>query len=579
MKLTIKLLSDSCTCSGETYNSMVDMDVVYDENGLPYIPAKRIKGCIREAALEMMEFGLIEREKYEKIFGKEGNHRSAFSLSNAYIENYDQIVATLKAYKDNELVCQQKVLNEYTSIRTQTAVDLETGVADENSLRTIRVVNKGLVFEADCEMNESAETVELLKQAVSLVKHIGVSRTRGLGLVEMRLTDCTKEAVKHVQISPSELSEKNRIGYKIHLKSALICKSAKGNQADTEDYIAGSKVLGMIAGQLGKEKYKELNPEKYQDTIEKVIRKGSTPAGMHISIMVREIIDFLQIKPGQTGFDATLGYGGHTKAMMECLKGQGHMYATDVDPIESAKTKKRLADAGFGEDVLTIRLQNFCTIDEIAKEAGGFDFVLADLGVSSMQIDNPDRGFSFKVDGPLDLRLNPEKGISAAERLAQIEEDELAGMLWENSDEPYAEELAHAIVNERKHGKPIDTTTRLREVIEETLSFLPEKEKKDTVKKTCQRTFQALRIDVNNEFEVLYEFMEKLPGALKPGGRAAILTFHSGEDKLVKKALKQGYKEGIYSEIANDVVRPSAEECAQNGRARSTKMRWAVRAE
>ena len=328
-----------------------------------------------------------------------------------------------------------------------------------------------------------------------------------------------------------------------------------------------------------KEKYKELNPEKYQDTIEKVIRKGSTPAGMHISIMVREIIDFLQIKPGQTGFDATLGYGGHTKAMLECLKGQGHMYATDVDPIESAKTKKRLADAGFGEDILTIRLQNFCTIDEIAKEAGGFDFVLADLGVSSMQIDNPDRGFSFKVDGPLDLRLNPEKGISAAERLAQIEEDELAGMLWENSDEPYAEELAHAIVTERKHGKPIDTTTRLREVIEETLSFLPEKEKKDTVKKTCQRTFQALRIDVNNEFEVLYEFMEKLPGALKPGGRAAILTFHSGEDKLVKKALKQGYKEGIYFEIANDVVRPSAEECAQNGRARSTKMRWAVRAE
>ena len=328
-----------------------------------------------------------------------------------------------------------------------------------------------------------------------------------------------------------------------------------------------------------KEKYKELNPEKYQDTIEKVIRKGSTPAGMHISIMVREIIDFLQIKPGQTGFDATLGYGGHTKAMLECLKGQGHMYATDVDPIESAKTKKRLADAGFGEDILTIRLQNFCTIDVIAKEAGGFDFVLADLGVSSMQIDNPDRGFSFKVDGPLDLRLNPEKGISAAERLAQIEEDELAGMLWENSDEPYAEELAHAIVTERKHGKPIDTTTRLREVIEETLSFLPEKEKKDTVKKTCQRTFQALRIDVNNEFEVLYEFMEKLPGALKPGGRAAILTFHSGEDKLVKKALKQGYKEGIYFEIANDVVRPSAEECAQNGRARSTKMRWAVRAE
>lgn len=326
------------------------------------------------------------------------------------------------------------------------------------------------------------------------------------------------------------------------------------------------------------EKYKELNPEKYKDTVEKVIQKGSTPAGMHISIMVKEILDFLQIKPGQTGFDATLGYGGHTRAMMECLHGEGHMYATDVDPIESAKTKKRLEDAGFGEEILTIKLQNFCTIDEIAKEAGGFDFVLADLGVSSMQIDNPERGFSFKVDGPLDLRLNPEKGISAAERLAGIDEYELAGMLDENSDEPYAEELAHAIVMKIRRGEKIDTTTKLRGVIEETLDFLPEKEKKDTVKKTCQRTFQALRIDVNNEFEVLYEFMEKLPKALKPGARVAILTFHSGEDKLVKKALKQGYKAGIYSEIANDVVRPSAEECARNGRARSTKMRWAVRA-
>ena len=219
-------------------------------------------------------------------------------------------------------------------------------------------------------------------------------------------------------------------------------------------------------------------------------------------------------------------------------------------------------------------------IDEIAKEVGGFDFILADLGVSSMQIDNPKRGFSFKVDGPLDLRLNQEKGISAAERLDNISEEELAGMLYENSDEPYCEELAKAITTEIRKGNRIDTTTKLRNVIEKTLDFLPNnKEKKDIIKKTCQRTFQALRIDVNNEFEVLYEFMEKLPGALKPGGRVAILTFHSGEDKLVKKALKAGYKEGIYSEYARDVVRPSAQECAQNGRARSTKMRWAVKAE
>ena len=125
------------------------------------------------------------------------------------------------------------------------------------------------------------------------------------------------------------------------------------------------------------EKYKELQPEKYQDTIQHVIQKGNTPAGMHISIMVQEILDFLQIQPGQVGFDATLGYGGHTKAMLACLKGQGHMYATDVDPEESAKTRKRLEEAGYGEDMLSIRLQNFCTIDEIAREAGGFDFILA----------------------------------------------------------------------------------------------------------------------------------------------------------------------------------------------------------
>ena len=357
--------------------------------------------------------------------------------------------------------------------------------------------------------------------------------------------------------------------------------SNEGQEAASQDAQQPHKRRVRYKGKYPKkfeEKYKELQPEKYQDTIQHVMQKGNTPAGMHISIMVKEILDFLEIKPGQVGFDATLGYGGHTKAMLQCLQGKGHMYATDVDHEEAAKTKKRLEELGFGEDILTIKLQDFCTIDEIAKEVGGFDFLLADLGVSSMQIDNPKRGFSFKVDGPLDLRLNQEAGISAAERLETITRDELAGMLYENSDEPYCEELAKAITDEIRKGNHMDTTTKLRQVIEKTLDFLPEKEKKETIKKTCQRTFQALRIDVNREFEVLYEFMEKLPDALKPGGRAAILTFHSGEDKLVKKALKAGYKAGIYSDYAKDVIRPSAQECAQNGRARSTKMRWAIKA-
>lgn len=326
-----------------------------------------------------------------------------------------------------------------------------------------------------------------------------------------------------------------------------------------------------------KEKYKELQPEKYADTIEKVIQKGSTPAGMHISICVREILDFLEIKPGQRGLDATLGYGGHTLEMLKCLEHEGHIYALDVDPIESAKTKERLENLGYGPDILTVKLLNFANVDQIASEAGLFDFVLADLGVSSMQIDNPERGFSYKTDGPLDLRMNPEKGITAAERLRTIDVQELEGMLTENADEPYAALIAEAVVTEIQKGREIAATKDLRDIIAQTLDFLPAAEKKEAVKKSCQRTFQALRIDVNSEFEVLYEFLDKLPHILAPGGRAAILTFHSGEDRLVKKSFKQYQRGGLYSEIAKDVIRPSAEECAKNSRARSTKMRWAVR--
>lgn len=327
-----------------------------------------------------------------------------------------------------------------------------------------------------------------------------------------------------------------------------------------------------------KEKYKEHQPEKYADTVAKVIRKGSTPAGTHISICVKEILEFLQIKPGQKGLDATLGYGGHTLSMLECLEGKGHIYGLDVDPIELAKTTKRLEGLGYGPEILTTRLENFANIDKIAMEYGKFDFVLADLGVSSMQIDNPDRGFSYKTDGPLDLRLNPERGISAAERLRTASQEELRGMFMENADEPYAAEIAQAVVSAMKKGNQISTTTQLRQIIEDTLSFIPTGERKEAVKKSCQRTFQALRIDVNNEYEVLYEFMEKLPDVLAEGGRAAILTFHSGEDRIVKKAFKQLYRSGVYSDIAKDVIRPSAEECARNSRARSTKMRWAVKA-
>ena len=326
------------------------------------------------------------------------------------------------------------------------------------------------------------------------------------------------------------------------------------------------------------EKYKELNPEKYLEIMDHVIAKGSTPAGTHIPIMVREILDFLQIRPGQTGFDATLGYGGHTRAMLEQLEGKGHLYATDVDPIESEKTRKRLLEAGYGEEVLTIYRMNFAGIDRIAAETGPFDFILADLGISSMQLDNPARGFSYKTEGPLDLRMNPQRGISAAKLLRKLSTEELEGMLTENADEPYAGEIARTISTDLKKGTTINTTKELCQEIEKALSFLPKKERKENVKKSCARVFQALRIDVNGEMEALYAFLEKLPDALAPNGRVAILTFHSGEDRLVKKAFKEFLQKGLFSSAARDVIRPSADECIANPRAKSAKLRWAIRA-
>jgi len=323
-----------------------------------------------------------------------------------------------------------------------------------------------------------------------------------------------------------------------------------------------------------KEKYKELQPEKYADDVAKVIQKGNTPAGMHRSICVKEILKFLQITPGQTGLDATLGYGGHTLEMLKCLNLKGHLYAIDVDSIELPRTQERLERLGYGPEILTIKQMNFSNIDQIVFEAGPFNFVLADLGVSSMQIDNPERGFSFKSEGPLDLRLNPKRGKSAAERLKTISQDELQGMLLENADEPNSAAIARAIISEIKKGIDISTTTQLQQIIKDALK----NNRDDEIKKSCQRCFQALRIDVNNEFEVLYEFLEKLPNTLAEGGRVAILSFHSGEDRLVKKSFKRFFREGVYREIAPEPIRPSSEERNTNSRARSAKLRWAIKA-
>ncbi|MBP2640516.1 MAG: S-adenosyl-methyltransferase MraW [Firmicutes bacterium] len=325
-----------------------------------------------------------------------------------------------------------------------------------------------------------------------------------------------------------------------------------------------------------KEKYKELQPEQYADAVAKIIQKGSTPAGMHLPICVKEILELLQIAPGQTGLDATLGYGGHTLEMLKCLNSKGRLYAIDVDPLELPRTKDRLERLGYGSDILEIKQMNFSQIDQIAAEAGSFDFVLADLGVSSMQIDNPERGFSFKFEGPLDLRLNPHIGYSAASLLKKIKLDELQDILIENADEPHSGPIARAIISNIKKGIALSTTTELQNIIKDALKFVP-KISKDEIKKSCQRTFQALRIEVNKEFKVLDEFLEKLPNVMASGGRIAIISFHSGEDRRVKKSFKHFLRAGVYREIAPDPIRPSAEECHVNSRARSAKLRWAIK--
>jgi len=340
-----------------------------------------------------------------------------------------------------------------------------------------------------------------------------------------------------------------------------------------------------------REKYKELEPDRYASAVQKVLNKGNTPAGMHIPIMQQEILDFLAVRPGMKGMDATLGYGGHSEKILERLTESiqnsaekstvfpaGHLIAADVDPIESRKTEDRLRLLGYGENILTIRHTNFSNIDLLAGQYGPFDFVLADLGVSSMQIDNPDRGFSWKADGPLDLRMDPEKGITGAERLKELTQDELEGMLRDNADEPYAFEIAKQISADLKHKIPVETTLQLHAEIIKALKKVSDADRAEEIKKSSARTFQALRIDINHEYESLYTFLEKLPGVLTSGGKAAILTFHSGEDRLVKKSFRENFRTGIYREISEDVIRSSAEEIYRNSRARSAKFRWAIRA-
>jgi len=323
------------------------------------------------------------------------------------------------------------------------------------------------------------------------------------------------------------------------------------------------------------QKYKELDPQRDPDTIAKVIASGRTPAGQHRPILVAEILTRLDPQAGERGADVTFGYGGHSQAILERMGGAGQLLALDIDARQLPRSEARLRGLGYDEDQFVVRRSNYAGLAAVLAELGwgdGVDFLLADFGLSSMQIDNPERGFSYKHDGPLDMRMNPDRGLPAREWIARCKPHKLERTLVEGGDEPYAGAIAAAIAGSEE---PITTTHQLRKLIEATL---PEGVGEDARKASVARVFQAIRIAVNEEFTAIDAFLDQLPHCLRPGGRVAILSFHSGEDRRVKHHFRDGVRTGIYSEIATEIVRPSPAEIASNPRAAPAKMRWAVRA-
>ncbi len=327
------------------------------------------------------------------------------------------------------------------------------------------------------------------------------------------------------------------------------------------------------------EKYKEHNPGDYAGEIAKILASGKTPAGTHRPILVPEILAMLAPQPGQVVVDCTLGYGGHARELLERIQPGGRLIGLDVDPVEQPKTTARLRAAGFGEDVFTPVRSNFAGLPKVLAGLGlkGADAILADLGVSSMQLDDPARGFTFKADGPLDLRLNPQRSPSAAEYLAQVSAPKLAAAFAEFADEPHAVVLADELVA-RRVRTPFTRTGPFATAIREILSARGLARDSETDLACIRRVFQALRIAVNDELGALDMLLRHLPACLNPGGRVAMLTFHSGEDRRVKHAFRDGLRNGIYLGTNDEVIRPGPEELRANSRSSSAKLRWATRA-
>jgi len=291
--------------------------------------------------------------------------------------------------------------------------------------------------------------------------------------------------------------------------------------------------------------------------------------------MVNEVVHCLHPRPGELAVDCTLGGGGHALAILECLQPGGRLIGLDVDPLELPRTADRLRERGFGPRAFVPYHANFADLPAVLAGDGVAvaDVILADLGVSSMQHDTPARGFSSKTVGPLDLRMNPSRGETAAQLVARSSEEVLVSMLQENADEPQAQLIAAILTRERP-----PTTHALERVVRLGLNAAVPDLPNAAVKMSVRRTLQALRIAVNDEFSSLETLLQVLPQCLAPGGRVAVLTFHSGEDRRVKKAFQAGRRAGVYTEIADQVIRATKEETFANRRASSAKLRWALRA-
>jgi 16S rRNA (cytosine1402-N4)-methyltransferase len=318
-----------------------------------------------------------------------------------------------------------------------------------------------------------------------------------------------------------------------------------------------------------------LNPERYPGEVQKIVASGKTPAGSHRPIMVDEVLGCLQPAAGEIAVDCTLGGGGHAQAILERITPGGRLIGLDVDPLELPRTDARLRAAGFGPETFVVHHGNFAGLPQVLAAQGiaAAHMVLADLGVSSMQIDNPARGFSYKAPGPLDMRMNLSHGEPASRLLARLSEAQLAALLTENADEPHAELIARLLKSQK-----VDTTHLAERLVRTGLNAaLPDLPAPD-VKMSVRRTFQALRIAVNGEFSALDALLRSLPQCLAPGGRVVLLTFHSGEDRRVKKAFQAGHRAGVYADMAREVVRSTKEETFSNRRASAAKLRWAVRA-